>query len=53
MKKHVQVKLKEFTGISAPYEAPKHPEITINTETQSIDESVEHILNYLKEHKYI
>lgn len=46
-------KIKEFTGISAPYEAPKHPEITINTETQSIDESVEHILNYLKEHKYI
>lgn len=45
--------IKEFTGISAPYEAPKYPEITINTETQSIDESVEHILNYLKEHKYI
>ncbi|WP_462211504.1 adenylyl-sulfate kinase [Staphylococcus hominis] len=45
--------IKEFTGISAPYKAPKHPEITINTETQSIDESVEHILNYLKEHKYI
>ncbi|MCI2900455.1 adenylyl-sulfate kinase [Staphylococcus hominis] len=45
--------IKEFTGISAPYEAPKHPEITINTEIQSIDESVEHILNYLKEHKYI
>ena len=45
--------IKEFTGISAPYEAPKHPEITINTETQSIDESVEHILNYLKEHQYI
>lgn len=45
--------IKEFTGISAPYEAPKHSEITINTETQSIDESVEHILNYLKEHKYI
>lgn len=46
-------KIKEFTGISAPYEAPKHSEITINTETQSIDESVEHILNYLKEHQYI
>ena len=45
--------IKEFTGISAPYEAPKHSEITINTETQSIDESVEHILNYLKEHQYI
>lgn len=45
--------IKGFTGISAPYEAPKHPEITINTERQSIDESVEQILNYLKEHQYI
>ena len=45
--------IKEFTGISAPYEAPKHPELTINTERQSIDESVEQILNYLKEHQYI
>lgn len=45
--------IKEFTGISAPYEAPKHPEITINTEKQSIDESVKQILNYLKEHQYI
>ncbi|BGE81430.1 adenylylsulfate kinase [Staphylococcus petrasii] len=45
--------IKEFTGISAPYEAPKQPEITINTEQQSVEESVEVILNYLKEKQYI
>ncbi|MCE5090352.1 adenylyl-sulfate kinase [Staphylococcus devriesei] len=45
--------IKEFTGISAPYEAPNHPEITINTEQQSVEVSVEHILNYLKEKQYI
>ncbi|MCI2946920.1 adenylyl-sulfate kinase [Staphylococcus caledonicus] len=45
--------IKEFTGISAPYEAPNHPEITINTEQQSVEASVEHILNYLKEKQYI
>ncbi|GGG95633.1 adenylyl-sulfate kinase [Staphylococcus pragensis] len=45
--------IKEFTGISAPYEAPKKPEITINTEQQSVEESVEVILNYLKEKQYI
>lgn len=45
--------IKEFTGISAPYEAPKKPEITINTEQQSVGESVEVILNYLKEKQYI
>ncbi|PTE69592.1 adenylyl-sulfate kinase [Staphylococcus devriesei] len=45
--------IKEFTGISAPYEAPNHPEITINTEQQSVEASVEHIHNYLKEKQYI
>lgn len=45
--------IKEFTGISAPYEAPKQPEITINTEQQSVEESVEVILNYLKDKQYI
>lgn len=45
--------IKEFTGISASYEAPNHPEITINTEQQSVEASVEHILNYLKEKQYI
>ena len=29
--------IKEFTGISAPYEAPHQPEITINTEHQSVE----------------
>ncbi|MCJ1655471.1 adenylyl-sulfate kinase [Staphylococcus sp. NRL 16/872] len=45
--------IKEFTGISAPYEAPNQPEITINTEQQSVEESVEVILNYLKNKQYI
>ncbi|UDI77369.1 adenylyl-sulfate kinase [Staphylococcus taiwanensis] len=45
--------IKEFTGISAPYEAPNHPEITINTEQQTVEASVEQILNYLKDKQYI
>ena len=35
--------IKEFTGISAPYEAPNHPEITINTEQQSVEQAVAHL----------
>ena len=31
----------EFTGISAPYEAPEKPEIVLDTNTQSVEESVE------------
>lgn len=43
----------EFTGISAPYEPPENPEIIINTEENSVEASVNQILNYLKEHHYI
>ncbi len=38
----------EFTGISAPYEAPADPEITVRTEFQTIDESVAHIVEFLR-----
>lgn len=37
----------EFTGISAPYEAPENPELHVNTSTQSVDECVREIIAYL------
>tara|TARA_B100000767_G_scaffold219446_1_gene207531 strand:- start:2919 stop:3533 length:615 start_codon:yes stop_codon:yes gene_type:complete len=40
-------KIKNFTGISAPFEAPKSPELHINTSLLSIDESVQKVLNYI------
>ena len=43
----------EFTGISAPYEAPDHPEIILDTEHESIDQSVDRVIQYLKQHQYI
>jgi len=45
--------IKGFTGIDAPYEEPRDPEITLDTKRLSIEESVEVILTYLKEKKYI
>ena len=39
--------IKDFTGISAPFEAPKNPEIEINTVQLSIDESVQKVLDYI------
>ena len=33
--------IKEFTGINAPYEEPSNPEIVIDTENESVEESVE------------
>jgi len=39
----------EFTGISAPYEAPLHPEMTLRTEAQDVEESVRQALAYLEQ----
>ena len=41
--------IKEFTGISAPYEAPENPEIHIHSEKTSVEEAVVIITDYLKE----
>ena len=37
--------IKDFTGISSPFEAPKNPSIEIMTENQTIEESVTELLN--------
>ena len=39
--------IKNFTGISDPYEAPEHPELDIRTDSLSIDQSVNVILKKL------
>src|ERR671935_2042497 len=38
----------EFTGVSAPYEPPLDPELTIRTAEQSPEESVGQVLAYLE-----
>ena len=43
----------EFTGISAPYEAPENPELHIRTDQHSIEECVEMVLSYLRDKKLI
>ncbi|CAB4484708.1 adenylylsulfate kinase [Rhizophagus irregularis DAOM 181602=DAOM 197198] len=45
--------IKEFTGISSPYEPPTSPELHIQTDKTTIEESVKILVNYLKEKKYI
>ncbi len=37
----------DFTGISAPYEAPASPDLTIDTEAASIDACVDQLVNYV------
>jgi adenylylsulfate kinase len=43
----------EFTGISSPYEMPSRPEIVIETDNMTIEESVEKIIAYLKDKKIL
>lgn len=45
--------IKHFTGIDSPYEEPVIPEITIDTSTTSIDDSVDRIIDYLYRRSYI
>jgi adenylylsulfate kinase len=43
----------EFTGISAPYEAPEKPELVIDTGGQAVDESAGELIAYLDKNGYL
>ncbi|MEQ1850157.1 MAG: adenylyl-sulfate kinase [Chthoniobacteraceae bacterium] len=40
--------IKQFTGIDAPYEAPTNPEVVVETGRLSVQESIAHILEFLR-----
>ncbi len=46
-KKARQGIIKNFTGIDDPYEEPLSPEITVETDKESVEESVDKIISYL------
>jgi len=46
-KKARQGIIKNFTGIDDPYEEPLSPEITVETDKESVEESVDKIIGYL------
>jgi len=48
-RKAILGELKEFTGYSAPYEEPYIPEVECKTDYETIDQSVQKILNYITE----
>lgn len=43
----------EFTGISAPYEEPEKPELVLDTNSQTVEESVAELIGYLEEKGYL
>ena len=40
--------IKNYTGIDSPYEKPENPELVIDTDQQSLEESMSNILDFLK-----
>ncbi|WP_047152110.1 adenylyl-sulfate kinase [Aneurinibacillus tyrosinisolvens] len=45
--------IREFTGISSPYEEPDSPEIVIETDKQSLEQSADIIVRYLESKEII
>jgi len=45
--------IKNYTGIDSPYEAPDNPELVIDTESESLEESVIKVIGFLKSKKII
>ena len=45
--KAISGEIENFTGISSPYEDPKNPDLILNTEKESIEESVNKLENFI------
>lgn len=45
--------IRDFTGLDAPYEDPLYPELVLDTEAQSLEESIEEVLGFLRKNGYI
>ena len=45
--------LKHFTGVSDPYEAPDNPDVVVDSEVESVEESVSKILAELAKRGYL
>lgn len=51
-KKALAGELKGFPGVDGLYEELEHPEIIVDTDTETVDENVKHILHTLKQLGY-
>jgi adenylylsulfate kinase len=40
--------IKNYTGVSAPYEEPENPDLVIDTEVMAVEEAVEKVLEFLE-----
>ena len=52
-KKALAGEIKEFTGVSDPYEEPESPDVKVHTHEESVEESLEKIWQHLKERGFV
>ncbi|HDN95787.1 MAG: adenylyl-sulfate kinase [Thermoplasmata archaeon] len=52
-KKALNGEIKGFTGVDDPYEEPENPEIIVETDKESVEESVQKVFDKLKELGYV
>jgi adenylylsulfate kinase len=45
--------IKEFTGVSAPYEAPENPELVLDSNNKGIEELANEVIAYLEKNGYL
>lgn len=45
--------IENFTGVSDPYEPPAHPEVTVRSDQESIEEGAARVLVYLRERRLV
>ncbi|MCJ7612180.1 MAG: adenylyl-sulfate kinase [Candidatus Aminicenantes bacterium] len=52
-KKAMAGEIKEFTGVSDPYEEPLKPELVVETDNESLEDSTQKVLRRMKELGYL
>ena len=52
-KKAIKGEIKHFTGVSDPYEEPLNPDLVLNTETNTVEQNVSKLINFIVEKKII
>ena len=48
--KAIEGKITHFTGVDDPYEEPEHPELIIDTDKETVEESIAKVLKTLEDH---
>jgi len=52
-KKALAGEIKEFTGVSDPYEEPENADVICDTENETVEESTQKVISKLEEMGYL